>query len=112
MTDDLEILRKKYQNALAEIDKLREENALLKQSVTSPPPTSVIKSKEKFTNPHQPLPKLITNHQLKKRFHCLKGFSVEEKTSIQNVGNQKTTILDIHRFAAMNGILLIVKNLA
>ena len=101
MTDDLEILRKKYQDALAEIDKLREENALLKQSVTSPPPTSVI----------EPSPQLITNHQLKKRSHCSEDFFAEERMSIQNVGNQKTTIPDIHQFAAMNGILLTVINL-
>jgi hypothetical protein len=51
MTDDLEILRKKYQNALAEIDKLRQENARLKQTAISPISTSVIKPKVKV---HQP----------------------------------------------------------
>jgi len=53
MTDDLEILRKKYQNALAEIDKLRQENARLKQTATPPISTSVIKPKVKV---HQPPP--------------------------------------------------------
>jgi superfamily II DNA or RNA helicase len=51
MTDDLESLRKKYQNALAEIDKLRQENARLKQSAIPPISTSVIKPKVKV---HQP----------------------------------------------------------
>jgi len=37
---------------------------------------------------------------------------VEEKMSIPNVGNQKTTILGIHRSVVMNGIQLIVTNLA
>ena len=47
MADDTENLRKKYQKALAEIDKLREENALLQRAATSPPSTSVIKPKVK-----------------------------------------------------------------
>ncbi|MFT5700166.1 MAG: hypothetical protein ACI8ZB_003037 [Desulforhopalus sp.] len=51
MTDDLEILRKKYQNALAEIDKLRQENARLKQTAIPPISTSVIKPK---VTVHQP----------------------------------------------------------
>ncbi|BHH85833.1 hypothetical protein [Desulforhopalus sp. 52FAK] len=36
MTDDIENLRKKYQNALAEIDKLRQENEWLKKSAIPP----------------------------------------------------------------------------
>ncbi|MBM9515091.1 hypothetical protein [Desulfogranum marinum] len=47
MTDDLESLRIKYQNALAEIDKLRQENARLKQTAIPPISTSVIKPKVK-----------------------------------------------------------------
>ncbi len=51
MTDDLESLRIKYQNALAEIDKLRKENARPKQPTTEPLSSSVIKPKIKV---HQP----------------------------------------------------------
>lgn len=47
MTDDLESLRIKYQNALAEIDKLRQENARLKQTATAPISTSTLKPKVK-----------------------------------------------------------------
>ncbi len=61
MTNDIENLRKKYQKALAEIDKLREENALLKRAATSPPPPSVIKPNIKI---HQPASALSPiNHQ-------------------------------------------------
>jgi len=61
MADDTENLRKKYQKALAEIDKLREENALLKRATISPQSTSVIKPKVKV---HQPAPTLSPiNHQ-------------------------------------------------
>jgi len=49
---------------------------------------------------------------LRKKSLYSDSFFAEERMSILNVGNQKTTILDIHRFAAMNGILLIVTNLA
>jgi len=51
MTDDLESLKIKYQNALAEIDKLRKENARPKQPTTEPLSSSVIKPKIKV---HQP----------------------------------------------------------
>ena len=61
MIDDIESLRKKYQKALAEIEELREENALLQRAATSPPSTSVIKPKVKV---HQPAPALSSiNHQ-------------------------------------------------
>ena len=51
MTDELENLKQKLQDALAEIDKLRRENAQLKQNA-APVSTSVIKPK---VNVHQPV---------------------------------------------------------
>lgn len=51
MTDDLECLKLQLQDALAEIEKLRNENARLKQTATPPISTSVIKPKVKV---HQP----------------------------------------------------------
>jgi hypothetical protein len=50
MTDDLESLKQQLQDALAEIDKLRKENAQIKVNAT-PVSTSVIKPKLKV---HQP----------------------------------------------------------
>jgi hypothetical protein len=50
MTDDLESLKQQLQDALAEIDKLRKENAQLKKNATPVSP-SVIKPKVKV---HQP----------------------------------------------------------
>lgn len=47
MTDDLESLKLQLQDALAEIGRLRKENEQLKQTVTSPGTTSVIKPKAK-----------------------------------------------------------------
>jgi superfamily II DNA or RNA helicase len=61
MIDDIESLRKKYQEALAEIDKLREENTRLKRAATSPPSTSVIKPKIKVHQPKSDLSPI--NHQ-------------------------------------------------
>ena len=52
MTDDLESLKQQLQDALAEIAKLRTENARLKQTVTLPGSSSVIKHKAKV---HQPV---------------------------------------------------------
>lgn len=52
MTDELERLKLQLQDALAEIDKLRKENARLKQTVTPTGSTSVIKPKAKV---HQPV---------------------------------------------------------
>ncbi len=51
MTDDLESLKQQLHDALAEIDKLRRENAQLKQPATEPISSSVIKPKIKV---HQP----------------------------------------------------------
>ncbi len=51
MTDELEILKQQLQDALFEIDNLREENAQLKQSATPPISSPVIKPKVKV---HQP----------------------------------------------------------
>ncbi len=51
MIDELESLKQQLQDALSEIDKLREENARLKQTATPPISTSVIKPKVKV---HQP----------------------------------------------------------
>ena len=52
MTDELESLKQQLQNALAEIEELRTENARLKQTSVSPVSTSVIKHKAKV---HQPV---------------------------------------------------------
>lgn len=52
MTNELESLKQQLQDALAEIEKLRKENVQLKQTVTSPGPTPVIKPKVKV---HQPV---------------------------------------------------------
>ncbi len=61
MTDDLESLKQQLQDALAEIEKLRKENAKLKQSATPPTSSPVIKPKVKV---HQPAPALSPiNHQ-------------------------------------------------
>ena len=51
MTDDLESLKQQLQDALEEIEKLREDNARLKQTATPLVSTSVIKHKVKV---HQP----------------------------------------------------------
>lgn len=112
MNDELVSLKQQLQEALSEIDKLREENAQLKQSATPPISSPVIKPKVIVHQPASSPPKFIRSHLLRKRFHCLGNFSVEERMSIPNVGNQKTTILGIHRSAVMNGIQLIVTNLA
>ena len=92
MTDELENLKQQLQDALSEIDKLREENAPFKQRATPPISPPVINPKVKVHQPASATPKFIRSHLLRKRFHCLGNFSVEEKMSIPNVGNQKTTI--------------------
>ena len=51
MTDELESLKQQLQEAFAEIEKLRKENARLKQTAVPPVSTSVIKHKAKV---HQP----------------------------------------------------------
>ncbi len=112
MTDDIESLRKKYQNALAEIDKLRQENARLKQTATPPISTSVIRPKVKVYQPQSASSQIHSQSPVDKKFLYSGSFFAEERMSIQNVGNRKTTTPDIHQFAAMNGILLTVINLA
>jgi hypothetical protein len=52
MTDELDSLKQQLQNALTEIEKLRMENARLKQTVTPPDSQPVIKPKVKV---HQPV---------------------------------------------------------
>jgi prefoldin subunit 5 len=47
MTDELERLKLQLQDALAEIEKLRKENARLKQTLSPTGSTSVIKPKVK-----------------------------------------------------------------
>ena len=111
MIDELESLKQQLQDALSEIDKLREENARLKQTTTPPISTSVIKPKVKVHQPPSAPSQIHSQSPVEEKFLYSHSFSVAEKTSIQNVGNQKTTILDIHRFAAMNGILHTVTNL-
>ena len=60
MTDDLESLKEKLQEALAEIDLLRKENAQLKQAYIESPASPVIKPNIKV---HQPTSALPTIHQ-------------------------------------------------
>jgi regulator of replication initiation timing len=61
MTDELESLKQHLQDALSEINKLREENAQLKQSATPPISSPVINPKVKV---HQPASALSPiNHQ-------------------------------------------------
>lgn len=94
MTDDFENLQKKLQEALIEIEQLRQENVQLKTVFKESPSPLVIKPKVKV---HQPASALSPfNHQspVEEKFHCSGGFFAEEKMSIQNVGNQKTTTLE------------------
>ncbi len=73
MTDDLESLRKKYQNALAEIDKLRQENARLKQTATAPISTSVIKPKVKVRQPASAPSKINHQSPVEEKISLFKG---------------------------------------
>jgi hypothetical protein len=56
MTDDLESLKKTLQEALVEIDQLRQENAQLKQAHIESPTSSVTKPNIKVHQPTSPLP--------------------------------------------------------
>jgi len=51
MTDELESLKQQLQEALAEIDQLRQENAKLKQSVKASPSPSVIRHNIQIHHP-------------------------------------------------------------
>ena len=70
MTDDFENLQKKLQEALTEIDQLRQENSQLKTVFKESPSPSVIKPKIKVHQPSSTLSPI--NHQS----------AVEEKISL------------------------------
>ncbi len=110
MPDDLESLKKHLQEALAEIEELRKENARLKQTATPIVSSSIIKHTVKVHQPITPSSKIHSQSSTEEKISLFRQLFRGREDVYPKRWESKNNN-SIHRFATMSGIQLIAKNL-